>query len=246
MQALTVEFLAQCPIENNFRMRGVEMTRIEVFVDAAFAFAVTMLVISIDQIPTSVPELLEISKLIPGFILSVMQIIFIWHAHNLWSRKYGMDDGMTVVLSATLVVVVLVFIYPLKMMFQGLFAWLTDGYLPSEFTLDNFDELRLLFQYFAAGFFMIGLIFLCLYAHAIKSHEKLKLSFHELFDTKTELLLRVDIMVVCIIAFILPQLVPDQMVPFTGFTYALLGPTSYFIYKKRDQTRRSLNDFQNS
>lgn len=32
-------------------MRGLDMTQIEVFVDAAFAFAVTMLVISFDAIP---------------------------------------------------------------------------------------------------------------------------------------------------------------------------------------------------
>jgi uncharacterized membrane protein len=34
-------------------MRGENMTRIETFVDAAFAFAFTMLVISIDEIPRS-------------------------------------------------------------------------------------------------------------------------------------------------------------------------------------------------
>lgn len=243
MQTLSDEFLAQCPVDNNFRMRGVEMTRIEVFVDAAFAFAVTMLVISIDQIPRTMPELLDISKLIPGFILSVMQIIFIWHSHNKWSRRYGMDDGVTVVLSASLVVVVLIFIYPLKMMFQGMFSWLTDNYLPSGFTLQNFDELRWLFQYFAAGFFMIGFIFMCLYAHAIKRQDKLKLSDYELYNSKTELWLRVDIMVVCLIAFIIPSLVSDAWVPYTGFTYALLGPTSYFIFawreKKWNQLKRT-------
>ena len=37
--------------------RGREVTRIEAFVDAAFAFAVTLLVISCDAIPDSVPAL---------------------------------------------------------------------------------------------------------------------------------------------------------------------------------------------
>lgn len=35
-----------------FRLRGLDMTRIETFTDAAFAFALTLLVISIDP-PTS-------------------------------------------------------------------------------------------------------------------------------------------------------------------------------------------------
>ena len=31
------DFLAQCPVEDGFRLRGEKMTRIEVFIDAAFA-----------------------------------------------------------------------------------------------------------------------------------------------------------------------------------------------------------------
>ena len=45
MYALTQDFVDACPIEHGFRLRGLEMTRTEVFVDAAFAFALTLLVI---------------------------------------------------------------------------------------------------------------------------------------------------------------------------------------------------------
>src|SRR6202051_3268629 len=34
-----------------FRLRGMEMTRLETFIDAAFAFAISMLVIAAQQIP---------------------------------------------------------------------------------------------------------------------------------------------------------------------------------------------------
>lgn len=40
MTPLTQEFVESCPIEGGFRMRGLEMTRLEVFIDAAFTFAV--------------------------------------------------------------------------------------------------------------------------------------------------------------------------------------------------------------
>lgn len=46
MTPLTPQFIESCPVEKGFHQRGLEMTRIEVFVDAAFAFAVTLLVIS--------------------------------------------------------------------------------------------------------------------------------------------------------------------------------------------------------
>ncbi len=121
------------------------------------------------------------------------------------------------------------------MMFQGLFAWITDGYLPSQYDLKNFDELRILFHYFAAGFFLISLIFLGLYTHALKRHEQLKLSAYEIFHTRTEVMMRWNLMIVATLAFFLPMLVADQWVPLTGFTYALLGPSSFFLYHQRDK-----------
>ena len=37
MTPLAQEFVDSCPVENDFPMRGLEMTRDEVFADAAFA-----------------------------------------------------------------------------------------------------------------------------------------------------------------------------------------------------------------
>ena len=51
------ESLNELPIKGGFRLRGTQMTRMETFCDAAFAFAMTMLVISIDRIPRDYMEL---------------------------------------------------------------------------------------------------------------------------------------------------------------------------------------------
>ena len=42
------ESLATVPREGVFRLRGLEVTRLDTFVDAAFAFVLTLLVISFD------------------------------------------------------------------------------------------------------------------------------------------------------------------------------------------------------
>ena len=47
----TNEALASLPDKNGIRQRGMDMTRLETFTDAAFAFAVTLLVISVDDVP---------------------------------------------------------------------------------------------------------------------------------------------------------------------------------------------------
>lgn len=53
----TEQTLSSLPIVGGYRLRGESMTRIEVFSDAAFAFSVTMLVISLSTIPQSYSEL---------------------------------------------------------------------------------------------------------------------------------------------------------------------------------------------
>ena len=133
-------------------MRGVEMTRIEVFVDAAFAFAVTMLVISFDAIPRSYPEMVTAIKTIPAFVAAVAQLVWIWHTHSMWSKRYGLDDDATVWLSALLLVVVLIYIYPMRIMLEGGFAWLSGGYLASSFEIVSIDQLRFMFVFMGAAF----------------------------------------------------------------------------------------------
>jgi len=77
-------------IENNFRLRGLDTTRLETFIDAAFAFATTMLVISIGNIPKDYSELILAFKGIPSFLASFIAIIFIWLGHRKWSRRFGL------------------------------------------------------------------------------------------------------------------------------------------------------------
>ena len=90
---------------DGFLERGEHVTRLEAFVDAAFAFAVTLLVISLDAIPDSTPALIEALKGIPAFAASFAQIAFFWYSHASWSRRYGMNDGAGVWLSLLLIIV---------------------------------------------------------------------------------------------------------------------------------------------
>ncbi len=70
----TEEQLASLPVQGGFRLRGLEMTRLETFCDAAFAFAVTLLVISGEGIPGSYQELIVALKGIPAFAASFAAI----------------------------------------------------------------------------------------------------------------------------------------------------------------------------
>jgi hypothetical protein len=58
----TGEKLAKLPLRSGYRLRAEAMARIEVFCDAAFAFAVTMFVISLSSISEYLLELIQAMK----------------------------------------------------------------------------------------------------------------------------------------------------------------------------------------
>src|SRR6266487_4663718 len=64
--------LDSLPRLKGFRLRGIAMTRLETFIDAAFAFAITMLVIATQQIPDDIETLLAAFRNVPAFVASII------------------------------------------------------------------------------------------------------------------------------------------------------------------------------
>jgi Endosomal/lysosomal potassium channel TMEM175 len=102
------------PRLGGFRLRGIAMTRLETFIDAAFAFAITMLVIATQQIPDDIETLLAAFKNVPAFVASIIVLGIFWRGHWLWSRRYGLEDGVSIFISWAMIVTMLIYIYPLK------------------------------------------------------------------------------------------------------------------------------------
>jgi uncharacterized membrane protein len=168
------------PVEGQgLRERGGEVTRLEAFVDAAFAFALTMLVISLDAIPSSIDELQTALKGIPAFAASFYLIALFWNAHARWSRRYGLDDATTTRLSLVLVFLVMVYVYPLRVLFGSLFSWITHQWLPSGFLLRTWHDLQVMFSVYAIAFGTLGLVIVALYQHAWRLRDALALSPEE-------------------------------------------------------------------
>ncbi len=159
--------------------RGETTTRIEAFVDGAFAFALTLLAIAGDHIPGSVGELVDAIKGVPAFAMSFLLIVQVWSGHVEWSRRFGLDDAPSRRLSLLLVLLVLVFVYPMKMVFSALFSGLSGGYLPANFTIGSYAEVTTLFVTFGVAFGSLGLTLFLLYLHAWKQRDALELDLGE-------------------------------------------------------------------
>ncbi|MEY2501556.1 MAG: hypothetical protein QOI07_1890, partial [Verrucomicrobiota bacterium] len=81
--------------------RSHDISRLEAFSDAVFAFALTLLVVSL-QVPKSYDELMNLMIGFPAFACCFGVLVWIWYEHNLFFRRYGLQDPYTVFLNGTL------------------------------------------------------------------------------------------------------------------------------------------------
>ncbi len=232
----TKDTLAMLPIERGFYLRGLSMTRIETFVAAAFAFSITLIMISGDHIPTTIPETQQAMLAIPAFLFSGAQLIWIWFAHATWSKRYGLEDGKSIMLSGLLTMLVLVYIYPMRMMASALFSWVSGGYFKSELVLTSFDELRFLFYFAAIVLLLLGIIFYLMNRHAINLREQLQLTNYEIHCTVTEGMSWTVVMVISAMVVVLSAVASDTVLPFVPMLFASLSFTLPLLKRYRRKT----------
>lgn len=222
--------------------RGREVTRIEAFVDAAFAFAVTLLVISFNALPDSVGALIEALKGVPAFAASFSLLAMLWWQHADWSRRYGLDDGRSVLLSLLLVFLVLVYVFPLRIIFTAFFGWVTNGWLPLGVTIRGARDLQLLFLSYAIAWTTLGFVVVALYRHAWRQRDVLRLDHAERVDLRGQIaaqwmLPATGVLAMLFIAGCALFGVPG-LSPFSGFAYSMMAFTGVAVGRARRRAER--------
>jgi len=226
------------PRLGGFRLRGIAMTRLETFIDAAFAFAITMLVIAAQQIPDDIKTLLAAFKNVPGFVASIVVIGIFWRGHWLWSRRYGLEDGTSIFISWAMIVTILIYIYPLKAIFGSMWFLLSGGRVGHALGPHSDAQLRALFAVFALGFMAIALDMVLLNLRALQLREPLRLDARERSMTLQEVTGWSVPVGVGIISLVLSLSLPIAHIEWSGWVYfsmAILVPLhkTYFA-RKRD------------
>ena len=234
---------------DGFRKRGTEVTRVEAFVDAAFAFAVTLLVISVDAIPESREQLIDALKGVPAFAVSFAMIAWFWYGHASYTRRYGLDDMASILLSLLLVFLVLVFVYPLKVMYASFFQWASAGFLTAKYRLESAQDLRFVFVVFGIAFGSMGGVLALLNAHAWRRRDALGLDAEERISTRLYGLSWWFVPAVAALSILTALFVPtiDGMAwtnGAAGMLYALLGVQGPVLawYERRLRGQAALPD----
>lgn len=90
--------------------------RLDNFTDAAFAFAVSLLVIGGAGAPADFNALARSLGDIPAFAFGFAVVVMFWFAHVRWRRLRGDGDWRSLCLTLLLVFLVLIYIQPLRAM----------------------------------------------------------------------------------------------------------------------------------
>jgi hypothetical protein len=237
----TNEALASLPQKNGIRQRGMDMTRLETFTDAAFAFAVTLLVISVDDVPGTYSEFIDAVKLIPAFIACFATLMFFWWGHHVWSRCYGLEVGWSMICSLALVACVLIYIYPLRVIFGAFFADASGGVLPQPFELGA-SQVGTLFLVYGAGWTTLSGLLMILFLVALQRWDSLALNGREQFETRVHVIGWGLVMLTGVLSSSLAAILPAELSPLSGHFYWTLMVSIPSLGLWVGRKRRALRD----
>lgn len=201
-------------------MRHREVSRLEGFSDAVFGFALTLLVVSLET-PRSSTDLRTMMGSFVPFALMFAMVCWIWYEHNVFFRRYGLQDAWTIFLNAVLLFVVLFYVYPLRFLTTVLVG---QFFMPADAVPDitRSDGQFVMFMY-SLGVLVIFAAFSLLHRHAWRQRTALGLSAAELmtlrYSTRSHLISMSIAMVSLALAFLFPR---DSQ--YSGWIYALMGP----------------------
>ena len=182
----------QVGLDSNFEYRGKNQTRLETFSDAAFALAVTLLVLS-SSVPETFLELRNSMRFIIPFAISVVLLTVIWYQHYLFFLKYGLQDRNTVMLNTALIFLILIYVYPLKFLSRFLFELFMAAFSgDASILLSSFGDfsnanIKFLMIIYGIGAALIFFTVALLYRYAYSKRRELGLSEYEIFMTRATL-----------------------------------------------------------
>jgi uncharacterized membrane protein len=197
--------------EAGFHWRGAEVTRLEGFTDAVFAFAVTLLVVSL-EVPKTYAELMLAMHGFWAFGVCFAMLANLWYQHYRFFRRYALENPWVVFLNCVLLFFVLFYVYPLKFLFTAVFD---SSESPA-------SETRALFMIWSLGYAAVFTVFSLLYLHAWRVRAQLELTPLEAMRTRVSLLDQLAMVFTALVSTALARTMPDRYLGIAGYVYFLV------------------------
>lgn len=205
----------------------VEAHRLDGFIDAAFAFAVSVLAIAGAEVPHSLQDLVPALDRIPAFACSFATLMIFWHRHVRWRDRFRLHDTTSMMLSLMLVFFALIFVYPLNMLFQAMFGALYETFAHQELSgapvINSVHDVKALYICYGLAYACMAACLACLYRHSLR---RAHLSQAERIDAQEVFYTQTGSMCVALLSLLAALSIPEAAawtaVP--GLIYILLTP----------------------
>jgi len=233
-----------------FATRRHDVSRLEGFSDAVFAFAVTLLVVSL-EVPRTFNELSEAMHGFVAFAICFALLFQIWRRHHVYFRRYGLDDAVTTAWTGVLLFVVLLYVYPLKFLWTLVITTrplggnelvrLADGRI--EPMILN-AQVPALFEIYGLGVAAVFGVFVALYWHAYRRRDALRLTPVEALETRVSVVSSAAFVAIALASIAIAAFGGTRANAAAGFVYFLIGPSEWSIHARGARERRRLEGRQ--
>jgi uncharacterized membrane protein len=216
-----------------------EVSRVEGFSDAVFAFAVTLLVVSL-EVPKTYHELMLAIRGFPAFAVCFALLFQVWWRHYRFFRSYDLEDPRVIVLTGLLLFVVLFYVYPLKFLWTIVFSQFNGQQIADEALMTG--QVPRLFEIYGVGVAAIFGILAAMYSHAYALRGDLALTPLEVVNTRIEIYRNLAIAAIGLVSVAVAAIaavVAPRTAGIAGYVYFLIGFSEWGIgeYGSRLRTR---------
>lgn len=205
----------------------VEVHRLDGFIDAAFAFAASVLAIAGAEVPHNLQDLLSALDRIPAFACSFATLMIFWHRHVRWRDHFRLHDTTSLMLSLMLVFFALIFVYPLNMLFQAMFAALYAAFahqeLSGSLTINSVHDVKALYLCYGTAYACMAGCLAGLYRHSLR---KAHMSPVERIDGRENFYTQLGSICVALLSLAVTLVIPETAAwtALPGCLYILLTP----------------------
>lgn len=143
-------------------------SRVDAFVDAAFAFCMTLLVVAGGDLPRTLDDLMAAMLRVPAFAVGFALLALFWWSHHQFRQLHRRDDATSLLLSLVIVFVVMIYVYPLRLLGESTAYYMSGRMLPGSELVRSVADMRVLYVVYGVGFVSLAGLYILLFRHAVR------------------------------------------------------------------------------